>query len=164
MSRSQGGCLFANRHAAERAVAIALPMLERAAEDSSIGKSGFLYIVIMDPALAPGEVDFNDAILYEYAIGDTEKWEADYAKFARDKARICWRTGLDGHTVRHVMPHLLRQGDTCVWGSVCIEGITVAVSGADPWFDEAFAATVAHCFKAVAKQHALAHPEAPVFD
>lgn len=158
------GGQFSDRAAAQRAVAIALPMLERAVEDSTLGKSGFLYIVIMDPTLPPGDAEFSDAILYEHAIGDPQQWEADYAKFARDKARVCWRTGVDGHTVRHVVPHLLHKGDTGIWGAVCIEGITVGVSGADPWFDEAFAATIAHCFKAVAKERAMATPEAPAFD
>jgi len=94
-------------------------------------------------------------------VGERERWDADYAAFARGKAEVSWRTGLDGHAVRQLRPHLLRGGDSGLWGSVCIEGIVVGVSGAHPWYDEAFAAAVAHCLKAVAKARALAEPEAP---
>lgn len=53
------------------------------------------------------------------------------------------------HEILELRPHLLQAKDSQVWGSVCLDGIVVAVSGADPWFDEAFAATVASLFKAV---------------
>ena len=158
------GSYFADRDAARQAVNLALPMLEQAMQDTSVGDSGFLYIVIMDPGLDPSISEFDDAILYEYSIGDRAKWDADYARFARDKAKVCWRTGRDGHTVRHVLPHLLQKGDCGIWGGVHIEGIVVGVSGANPWYDEAFAATVAHCLKAVSKASALERQDAPSLD
>lgn len=155
------GSHFANQDAARQAVQLVLPMLEHGMRDPTIGDSGFLYIVIMDPGLDPSISDFEQAILYEHSLGDRAKWDADYASFARDKAKVCWRTGLDGHTVRHILPHLLRKGDCGVWGGVSIDGIVVGVSGANPWYDEAFAAAVAHCLKAVSKGRALAQQDAP---
>ena len=159
--QSASGSHFADKDAARQAVNLALPMLEQGVRDGIVGDSGFLYIVIMDPGLDPSVSTFDDAILYEHSIGDRTKWDADYARFARDKAKVCWRTGRDGHTVRHVMPHLLQKGDCGVWGGVAVDGIVVGVSGANPWYDEAFAATVAHCLKAVSKGRALAQRDAP---
>jgi hypothetical protein len=155
------GSYFADKDAARRAIALASPMLEGAIKDPLVCESGFLYVVIMDPGLIPGACAFEHAVLFEHAVGDKAKWDADYAAFARDKAQVCWRTQRDGHTVRQLMPHLLRASDSGLWGGVCIEGIVVAVSGASSWYDEAFASAIAHCLKAVAKSRALTQPESP---
>ncbi|GAA4323630.1 hypothetical protein GCM10023144_04640 [Pigmentiphaga soli] len=146
---------YANRAAAEQAVRMALPLIEAAMRHAYVGESGFLYIVVMDPALGPSSgCDFEQAVLYEHAVGDRERWDADYAAFARGKAMLSWRTGMDSHRVQALYPHLLRGGDSTLWGSVCVDGIVVGVSGANPWYDEAFAGTVAYCLKAVAKGRA----------
>lgn len=160
MSESEGSW-FADASAAKKAVSMALPTIETAMADPAVGESGFLHIVIMDPARPWGAAPFEQAILHEHSVGDRERWDADYARFARDKARICWRTGRDGHSVRAVSPHLLNAGDCGVWGAVWVDGIVVGVSGANPWYDEAFAGCIAHCLKAVAKARALAQPESP---
>ncbi|CAB3934004.1 hypothetical protein QEP16_08540 [Achromobacter insolitus] len=143
------------RDAAAQAVQLALPMLEAARGDPRVGDSGFLHIVIMNPLARPGACEFAGAILYEESIGDPEKWDADYGAYARGKARLSWRTGRSSHEVLALQPHLLHAKDTQVWGSVAIDGIVVAVSGANPWFDEALAAAIAHLFKAVVqgRQH-----------
>jgi len=148
---SQAGSYFIDRHAAEKAVGLALPMIQEAMKQKEVGESGFLYIVVMDPLRGPAVSSFEEAILYEYAVGDRSKWDADYAGFARAKARVSWRNGMDGHMVQELRPQLLAAGDTVLWGSVVVDGITVAVSGANPWYDEAFAGTVAMCLRAVAK-------------
>jgi len=145
------GSFFVNRHTAEKAIGLALPMIEAAMKKKEVGESGFLYIVVMDPLRTPANASFEDAILYEHAIGDREKWDADYGAFARAKARVAWRAGLDGHLVQELRPHLLAARDTVLWGSVVVDGIVVAVSGAHPWYDEAFAGTVAMCLRALAK-------------
>lgn len=137
------------RDAAARAVRLALPMLEAARADPGVGESGFFHVVVMNPLARPGACDFAGAILYEESVGDPEEWDADYGAYARGKARLSWRTGQSGHEILALRPHLLHAKDTRVWGSVAIDGIVVAVSGANPWFDEAFAAAIAHLFKAV---------------
>jgi hypothetical protein len=147
----QGGAAFAGRDAAARAVAMVMPMIAAAMADRRVGESGFLHIVVMDPAASPATHDFEEAILYEQSVGDRSAWDADYAAYARGKAAISWRTGLDSHVVCETRPHLLRPADGTVWGSVCVEGIVVGVSGANPWYDEAFAGAIAHAFKAIAK-------------
>lgn len=148
---TSSGSYFINRQTAEKAVQMSLPLIHEAMKLKEVGESGFLYIVVMDPLLTPATSSFEEAILYEHAVGDRERWDADYASFARAKARVAWRTGLDGHTVQELKPHLLTARDTVLWGSIVLDGITVGVSGANPWYDEAFAGTVAMCLRALAK-------------
>jgi hypothetical protein len=142
---------FIDRSTAEKAVHLTLPMINAAMENGEAGESGFLYIVIMKPGYGPLTSSFDEAILYEHAIGDRTKWDADYGAFARAKAKVAWKTGLDGHVVQELKPHLLAEGDTVLWGSIVLDGIVVGVSGANPWYDEAFAGTVAACLRALAK-------------
>jgi hypothetical protein len=151
------GSPFADAEAARQAVALALPMIEQALRDRRICGSGFLYIVVMDPALGPGDARFEDAILLEHAIGARDAWDADYGAFARAKARLSWQHGQDGHRIQGGAAHRLRTGDSLLWGSVCLDGIVVGVSGAFAWYDEAFATAVAANLRAIAKQR---HAEA----
>jgi len=44
-----------------------------------------------------------------------------------------------------------------LWGSVCLDGIVVGVSGAHPWWDEAFATAIAANLRAISKK---AHADA----
>lgn len=143
--------VFANADAAQQALKMALPMIEPQMSDKSVCGSGFLYIVVMDPAVQPGRARFEDAVLLEHAVGDRSKWDADYAAFARAKAKTSWEHGISGHALQALQPYRLREGDSMLWGAVCLEGIVVGVSGAHPYYDEAFATTIAACLKAVAK-------------
>lgn len=137
---------------ARRAVEMALPMIALALTDKEVSGKGVLSIIVMDPAARVRDGHFDDAVLLEHAIGDPESWDVDHAGLARAKARLSWETGLDSHVVQAARPHLLRQEDTLLWGSVCLDGIVVAASGAHPWFDEAFAIAVAGNLRALAKQ------------
>lgn len=145
------GSHLIDRHAAEKAIGMAMPLITEAMTRKEVGESGFLYIVVMDPLRKPGQSSFEEAILYEHAVGDRSKWDADYAGFAHAKARVAWRTGMDSHVVQELYPHLLESGDTVLWGTAVVDGIVVGVSGANPWYDEAFAGTVAMCLRAIGK-------------
>ncbi|OZI63381.1 hypothetical protein [Bordetella genomosp. 11] len=149
---------FLDRAAAEQAVALVLPSIDAALGNAAVGESGILYIVIMNPALQPWEATFEEAILLEHAVGDRDGWDADYAAYARAKARTAWRLGGDTHTLGTVAPHRLRAGDAGVWGSAIVDGIVVATSGMNPWYDEAFSGAIAYALRAVAKGRALARP------
>jgi hypothetical protein len=151
------GSHFADEAAAHEAVALALPMIEAAVRNPSVSGAGFLCIVVLDPALAPGQARFDDAVLVEHAVGERSRWDADYAAFARAKARLAWHSGVDGHRLQSAQPHRLAEGDSLLWGGVCLDGIVVGVSGAFPWWDEAFATAVASNLRAIAKQR---HAEA----
>lgn len=154
-----------DRAAAERAVATALPMITAAIDDKSAGDSGFFYLVVMRPGSGPATSSFEEAILYEHAVGERDRWDADYRGFALAKARVAWRTGMDSHLVQEQRPYLLEAGDTLLWGSVALDGIVVAASGAYPWYDEAFAGAVALCLRAQAKAAAArARAASPFLD
>jgi hypothetical protein len=150
-----------DREAAAQAVAMALPMISTAIGNKSAGESGFFYLIVMKPGSSPASSSFEEAILYEHAVGDRSKWDADYRSFAVAKARVAWRTGMDSHIVQEQRPYLLEAGDTLLWGSVALDGIVVAASGADPWYDEAFAGAVALCLRAQAKAAARARSQGP---
>ncbi|WP_144639465.1 hypothetical protein [Bordetella genomosp. 13] len=149
------GAAAYHRAAAVRAVELVMPMLRAAVTDDRIGESHCLHVVVMHPLKTPSNATFEEAVLYEESVGDRAKWDADYAAFARGKAALSWRTGQDSHAVCTTVAHLLRPEDTALWGSVWHEGIIVGVSGAQPWYDEAFAGAVAHAFKAVLKDYRL---------
>lgn len=143
--------LYVDKASAQRAVDLVAPMIEAARRDVRVVGSGFLYLVVMDPCALPGETPFAQAILHEQGFGDEARWDADYRRFARDKAQLAWRHGMDAHHLQTLAPHLLEVGDTLLWGSVCLDGIVVAASGAFPWYDELFAGAVACALRALAK-------------
>lgn len=143
---------YLTRETAQNALALATPMIEHALLDRSIVGSGFLYVVVMDPARTPINTVFEEAILHEHAFGDRSLWDADYAAFARSKARLSWRTGYDSHVVQHTVPHLLRSGDSTIAGGICLSGLVVAASGAFPEFDEVFAGTIALWLRALSRR------------
>jgi hypothetical protein len=145
---------FLDAATAAEAVEMCLPMIRSAMDSGAVGESGFLYLVLMDPRKTPANSSFDEAILYEYSVGDRSKWDADYRGFAIAKAKVAWKAGMDAHQVQELKPWLLEEGDTVLWGSVVVDGITVAASGAHAWFDEAFAGAVAMCLKALAKRGA----------
>lgn len=152
---------FIDQNAARQAVALCLPMMEAAMQSREAGASGFLYIVVMRPGVKPGDCSFEEAILYEYALGDTTQWDADYGKFARAKAELSWRTGMSSQAVRQNRPQLLAEGDSLLCGGIVLHGFTVAVSGADPWFDEVFAGSVALTLRALARKGLAAQEGQP---
>ena len=139
-----------DRDTARHAVELCLPMIQPAMDSQEAGASGFLYIVIMRPGFTSAHGSFQDAILYEHAVGDTSKWDADYGVFARGKAEVSWRTHLDSRLVKETRPYLYGKGDSLLQGGVVLHDLVVAVSGADPWFDEAFAGSVIMMLRALA--------------
>ena len=150
-----------SRELAREAVALALPAIERALARPGVSGEGVLHLVVMDPRADPARTAFEDAILYEHAVGDPAAWGADYRGFARAKAALAWRLRCDTHVVQELRPHLLRAGDTLLWGGVVRDGLVVAASGAHPWFDEAFAHAVAAFLIALAQEKARGLRETP---
>ena len=139
------GSRYADQQAAQRALAMALPMIEPLMRDPAVVGSGFLHIVVVDPARTPQDGAFDDAVLLEHSVGDRSKWDADYAAFARAKALLSWQHRQGTHALQATAPHLLREGQTVLAGSAWLDGIVVGVSGAHPHYDEAFATCIAAC-------------------
>lgn len=141
---------YADAQTARRAVALVLPAMEAARLDARVCGSGFFCIVVLDPALDPEHTSLDDAVLLEHALGDRQRWDADYAAFARAKAALAWRERTDSAQVQQRLPHRLRASDSLLAGAVWLDGIVVAVSGAYPEFDEAFALAIAAQLRALA--------------
>lgn len=142
---------LANEPAARRAVDMALMMIHPLIQDPEVCGSGFLHIVVMDPGTSPLTHAFEEAILLEHTIGNPIDWDADYAAFAKAKAKLAWQTGMNGSLLQAHHPHLLKRGDSLLAGGVCMDGIVVGVSGAHPWYDEAFGTAIAANLRALCK-------------
>src|SRR5213080_3305119 len=110
---------------------------ETTLRDASVSAEHALHIVVMDPSAPRERVAFEAGILAERSVGDPARWQADYAHYARAKARLAWREGLDGRALVEDAPARLRRGDLLVEGAVCRHGWIVAASGAQPWYDAA---------------------------
>ncbi|MGS5087006.1 hypothetical protein ACVC7V_10890 [Hydrogenophaga sp. A37] len=149
---------FVDRDAAQSAVSLARPAIEAALRDAAISGQHVLHLVVLDPSARPGTCAFQEAVLLECTIGnqDTQGWDADYAAFARDKAALSWRHGMDSRRLQLMEPHRLAHDDGLLWGGVWLDGIVVAASGAMPQWDEAFSAWVAINVRAIAYERAVA--------
>lgn len=142
-----------DRDLVARALEMARPMIEAATRDGRINGSGVFHVVVMDPARTPLNASFEEAILCEHTYGKQRaEWDADYAGFARAKARLSWLHGQDSFRLQTAQAHRLRPGDTALWGSVWLDGIVVAASGAEAEFDEAFSGAIAMLLRALAKE------------
>lgn len=156
------GSHYVNLKAARQAIEFATPLLEAGLADPNVVGSGFLYIVIMNPGRRPGQVAFEEAILHEHSFGERRRWDADYAAFARAKARSSWLSGMDSYRLQQLSPHLLCDGDSLLAGGVWLDGIVVGVSGAFPCYDEVYASTIAAFLRALAREARQAEIERPI--
>ncbi|MDB5194093.1 MAG: hypothetical protein JWN50_107 [Parcubacteria group bacterium] len=91
--------------------------------------------------------DGNPHMLCEYSLNE-ELWEWSYRLIARSKAKQLWEDRNDGGT--DIVPHLLFNGDTPYWGGVKRQGIVVACSGVQPWFDKMISGIIADMLIAMA--------------
>lgn len=148
---------------AETAVRIVKPSILNAMEIGLL-KRRDLHIVVLDPV-----VDYVDGSLlpaiYEFSFGNPIKWEHRFDTIARAKALVTWRTGLPTHLVQQSFPYLLQGRDTPLWGSVNLEGIIVAASGVQPWFDEMISYQVAAACRAlcISKMQTETLPDDQIF-
>lgn len=133
--------VYAITELAEQALALALPTIEALMESHTARK--LMDVVMLGP---------NGEILLERCIGpDAAKPEfaalrQDFAEIARSKAAIHYRTGRPSREVHDRAPHLLLVGDTVYGGSAAYEGLIVAGSGVQDYFDETIAAILAATF------------------
>ena len=118
-------------------------------------KRAMFHIVVLVPGvvLEAGKYPNNPVqphLLAEHSQGDKKLWSHDYADIARCKALQLWHDRNDGGAA--IKPHLLFPGETPFWGGVKRDGIVVACSGVQPWFDRMIAGMVADICIAYAMQ------------
>ena len=146
MSSSFEGSALMTMDLVEEAVGLTLNVIDDMMRRNGELSGEHLHIVVMDPTKpSGGSYRFEQAILYEYSIGKRADWEHRFDIIARDKARRSWATGRN--TLDQVMsaPHLFQRGNVSFWGSAVHNGIVVACSGVQPWFDQMFSYIVAAC-------------------
>lgn len=120
---------------------------------------GVLYVVVLDPGHPCRSAADEPRVLHEHALGDRDRWDVDYADYARRKARLSWRHGMDSRQLQLLSSHRLLAGEESLWGSVWLDGLVVAASGAFPVWDECFCLMVAAQLRARAWEAAQGlHP------
>lgn len=133
---------------ADRAIYLVYPTFKTMV-DAGFAKHHALHIVVMDPAQLYEPKTFKKAILLEKSFGDPETWKQDYQAIARAKARQVRKFGIPNQIIVERMPHLLKDHDTRFYGSTIKDGIVVAVSGVEPWFDQLISEMVASMCQAL---------------
>ena len=154
--------VYAITELAEQALALALPTIEALMKTHTSRR--LMDVVMLGP---------NGEILLDRCIGpDADRPEfaelrQDFAAIARSKAAIHYRTGRPSREVHDRAPHLLLVGDTVYGGSAAYEGLIVAGSGVQDYFDETIAAILAATFwgliKARQARYRDHHPGQPMY-
>lgn len=132
---------------AREAVALVKPSIEQLFKRTNRKE---LHIVIMDPRLKPWESGFNDAILYQESIQNTDPWEIPFDELARKKAEQAWRERQANIVVQTSHPSSLREDDIHFYGSFVYGNVVVACSGVEQWFDMLISGWVALTFEQLA--------------
>lgn len=110
-----------------------------------IAKRPHLAIRVLDPASTNEPV-----LLYAKDIGDTDNWEYDYSGIAMGKAKLCLREKCDSEVVKNERPFRYQPGDPPFSGGVYVQGLVVACSGVEGYFDQMFACWIAAGCRAIA--------------
>jgi hypothetical protein len=109
-----------------RAWEILLPAIEKAATlEVTARLTGT--VIVLDPT-SP-----SHAILFTGDVGAPNPMTTEWATA---KAAVALRTGMDTSRVRQDFPHLYKEGDIKWEGGVNRDGLVVAFSGVQGYFDE----------------------------
>jgi len=104
-------------------------------------KREHLHIIVLDPRATPADYE-SPQILCERSVGKQGEWAHDYRKIA--VANI---------NTQMLGPATLRKGDTVYYGSFEYQGVIVACSGIQPWFDMLVSGWIAIAFQQLAQDH-----------
>lgn len=118
---------------ARQAIELVLPVLALMTEQGIV-KRRDMHIVVLDPTHT-GRFE-DSAILCEHQVGDVRKWEHSYDAIALKKAKMSFEHRLPSQVIVEQVPYLLEGGDTKYFGNACQDGLIVAASGVEPWFDQ----------------------------
>lgn len=132
---------------AKQAIELVKPSIE-ALFEHTVRKE--LHIVVVDPRVKPWEASFDDAILYEYTIRNSDVWQAPYDEFARNKARQAWREQQPNGVIQQLHPSSLLSEDVPFYGSFVYGNVVVGCSGVQQWFDVLISGWVALAFEQLA--------------
>ncbi len=150
-----GTSLFLDAGTAREALIAITPAIEAQLASPAVSGLGVLYMVVLDAT--PPDIA-RPVTLCEHAIGDRDRWDVDYADYARRKALLSWRHRMDSRRLQLLEPHRLRRDEAALWGGVWLDGLVVAASGAFPIWDECFSLMAAAQLRAAAWHAAHPHP------
>ena len=145
-----------------QAVEIVTPSIEKMISLGIIHKSD-IYISAPDPTKPYGNcsyADYADIELFYTSFGSPK---IKTLAVARSKAEVVWRTGYDSLYVQQFMPHLLMKGDTKWGGGIVLNGIIVAVSGLEEYYDIFVARSIAAACHALIARDMREIMASPVF-
>lgn len=137
-SSHSGAPVYAIAELAEQALALTLPTIDALMESHTSRK--MMSVVVLGPG---GEILLERGIGPEAADPANAERLEFYTTIARSKAAIHYRAGRPSREVQDRAPHLLLVGDTVYGGSAAYEGLIVAGSGVQDYFDEAISAIIA---------------------
>ena len=103
---------------------------------------------------------FEEDCLVVDSIGDPNDWEHDYKSIALSKAEKSVRTGM---ATAKLGPQYLLDADTVFWGSEVLDGIVVACSGVEPYYDEMVSMWIAATIRAFCKKAFAELPDGTEF-
>lgn len=155
------------RDVAQRAVEFVLPAIARLIE-TKVLRRGDLHIVVANPTFR-SDADEEDhlpgagsvsvrrlwnekGILYEHSLGDRSLWQFPFDKIARSKCYLSWYYNMPTQVLQTRAPHLLRVGETVYYGSAVSDGLVVACSGVQPYFDQMISGWVLEACRALCIQ------------
>lgn len=95
-----------------------------------------MHIVVMNPTIKPWEATFEEAVLIEFSLTNRDSWENPYDVMALGKAKQAWRDGQSNVEKHLLAPATLKDGDVAFYGSFAYQGVIVAASGVEGWFDQ----------------------------
>jgi len=140
----------------ERALEVVEPAI-LAASARGIIKRGDGCLIVCDPSI-PYEPKYKTAgpsfeegvVIFEhqYASG-SESWEHPYDLIALSKAFIGWKTGKPSRQVLMEAPHLYEVDMTKYGGSAVENGLVVAFSGVEEYFDQMISEMMVAAIKGV---------------
>ncbi len=128
---------------ARRAVAIARPTIEEVLGSDLVDGRANLHLVVLDPD--------NGRAIYEESFGDKATWQHPYDKIAQAKASLCWHNERVGRSIQNDAPWLYERGDTRYAGGVFENGLVVAASGLQDYFDEMISWMVVSAIQALCR-------------
>ncbi len=136
-----------------RAYEVVRPAIEAVLKSGVTDGKDVVIVVTATKDINPYSVEklssFADACYLVDAIGDPANSKYPITRIALSKAEISARTGLP---TAKVPPQYLLDEDTLYYGSAVLDGIVVACSGVEPYYDEMFSYWIAAAVQAEVKK------------
>lgn len=140
------------REVALEAIGLVAPAIEAYFKTSAAARPALAVVV----GLKNAGTSLGGGILSEYNFGEPATWEERYDHFAKAKARICLRTGLNSDEAVRNQPQALEAGDITYRGGIVIGSgdikIVVACSGLASRDDEMFSYMIAYAIIAILRR------------